>query len=460
MPRSLLPSVGSNNWPTCSSNLPRLLIALLLLFQVHGNESTDRSDHPAIGNRFLELRLDRKGDQILATALVNHLTGRTIALDGDDFTLNFKGLPPLRAENFTLNKVVRKTLSTGQRLILHLLERNGKSKVSVIYELSKTDFFIRRHLEFSSTASPRLDQVEIWNIGLKATCTSQEIGPPNYLRYNVWSVDDKKGFGQPVFLEDTFWGLEFPVGYNRYSHNRIVLTHFPGRTLTNLFISKTAVLGVTAAGEVASQFRTYIERTKGRKRFAEVQVDYNTWTTVSPATESNSLHLIQQFRTNLFDPYGVQFNSFTPDDGWDEKQSLWSLRTNGFPHGFKPLLDALQPMGTKLGLWLSPSSGYEHAGWGAKQGYSPNATLNWFLCQSDPAYRRDMTRIIPDLVRKNQVSFFKMDGFCASCDTDKHAHHLSGRAFGWWLERADGKGVKETARHKPLKMLPYVGEYT
>ncbi|MSU32854.1 MAG: GDSL family lipase [Pedosphaera sp.] len=34
------------------------------------------------------------------------------------------------------------------------------------------------------------------------------------------------------------------------------------------------------------------------------------------------------------------------------------------------------------------------------------------------------------------------------------------RAFGWWLERADGKGVKETARHKPLKMLPYVGEYT
>jgi hypothetical protein len=35
-----------------------------------------------------------------------------------------------------------------------------------------------------------------------------------------------------------------------------------------------------------------------------------------------------------------------------------------------------------------------------------------------------------------------------------------GRAFGWWLERADGKGVKETARHKPLKMLSYVGEYT
>ena len=36
----------------------------------------------------------------------------------------------------------------------------------------------------------------------------------------------------------------------------------------------------------------------------------------------------------------------------------------------------------------------------------------------------------------------------------------SNRAFGWWMERADEKGVKETARHKPLKMLSYVGEYT
>ena len=37
---------------------------------------------------------------------------------------------------------------------------------------------------------------------------------------------------------------------------------------------------------------------------------------------------------------------------------------------------------------------------------------------------------------------------------------ITPRAFGWWMERADEKGVKETARHKPLKMLSYVGEYT
>ena len=42
----------------------------------------------------------------------------------------------------------------------------------------------------------------------------------------------------------------------------------------------------------------------------------------------------------------------------------------------------------------------------------------------------------------------------------KSSKGVEARAFGWWMERADEKGVKETARHKPLKMLSYVGEYT
>ncbi|MCX6930954.1 MAG: alpha-galactosidase, partial [Verrucomicrobia bacterium] len=300
------------------------------------------------------------------------------------------------------------------------------SQVAVVYELLDQDSFLRRHLEYSPALPQPLRQVEVWRVGLAGECSSQEIGPPEYMRYNVWSVDDKRGFGQPVLLEDTFWGLEFPAGYNHYAEGNVSLTHFPGRTVAGRFVSKTAVLGVAPAGQVARQFRSYIEHGRARPRQPEVQVDYNTWTTVTPATESTSLELIHQFRKNLFEPYGVGFDSFTLDDGWDEKNSLWKLRTSGFPRGFKPLLDALQPMGTRLGLWLSPSSGYEHAGWGGQHGYSQNATFNWFLCQSDPSYRRDICRVVPELIRQNDVGFFKMDGFCASCDTNRHPQHLAG----------------------------------
>ena len=379
-----------------------------------------------IGNKYLELRLERKGEQVTAKTLVNRITRRTIELSADDFALHFEGQPSLHAADFALRHVRKESIPAGQRLRLQFAQRDGTSQVAVVYELLDQDSFLRRHLEYSPALPQPLRQVEVWRVGLAGECSSQEIGPPEYMRYNVWSVDDKRGFGQPVLLEDTFWGLEFPAGYNHYAEGNVSLTHFPGRTVAGRFVSKTAVLGVAPAGQVARQFRSYIEHGRARPRQPEVQVDYNTWTTVTPATESNSLELIHQFRKNLFEPYGVGFDSFTLDDGWDEKNSLWKLRTSGFPRGFKPLLDALQPMGTRLGLWLSPSSGYEHAGWGGQHGYSQNATFNWFLCQSDPGYRRDLCRGVPELIRQNDVGFFKMDGFCASCDTTRHPHHLAG----------------------------------
>ena len=380
----------------------------------------------AIGNKYLELRFQRKGEQVASTALINRIASRTIRLSADDFALNFEGQPSLHAADFGLRQISKEPIPDGQRLRLEFAQRGGTSEVAVVYELLDQDFFLRRHLEFSPALPLPLRQVDVWSVGLKGRCSSQEIGPPEYMRYNVWGVEGKRGFGLPVFLEDTFWGLEFPAAYNHYAGGVVTLSHCPGRLVNGRFVSKTAVVGAAPAGQVSAGFHSYIERGRARPRQPEVQVDYNTWTTLMPATESNSLELIRQFRKNLFEPYGVSFNSFTLDDGWDEKNSLWELRASGFPRGFKPLLEALQPMGTRLGLWLSPSSGYEHAGWGGKHGYSQNATFSWFLCQSDPGYRRDMCRVVPDLIRQNDLGFFKMDGFCASCDTNQHPYHWGG----------------------------------
>ena len=379
-----------------------------------------------IGNKYLELRFQRKGGQVVATSLVNRMANRTLRLSGDDFALNFEGQATLRAGDFVLGQATKEAIPGGQRLSLRFGQRGGASRIAVVYELLDADFFLRRHLEFSPASPMPLRQVEVWRVGLEGQCSFQELGPPAYLLKDVFGVKDKKGFGLPVFLEDTFWGLEFPAGYNQYAKGAMTLTQFPGRTVTGRFVSKTAVAGVAPPGQAAPRFRAYIEQCRGRSRQPEVQVDYNTWTTLMPETESNSLDLIGQFKTNLYEPYGVSFDSFTLDDGWDQKNSLWDIRASVFPRGFKLLLDTLHPMGTKLGLWFSPSSGYEHAGWGGQHGYARNATFNWFLCQSDPNYCRDMGRVVPELIRQNGVGFFKMDGFCASCDTATHPNHLAG----------------------------------
>lgn len=411
----------------------RLAIALAWLLACrHAGVADGTADHPpgpwTIGNAALELRLERNGDRVAATSLANRPAHRLLPLSSDDFALEFDGAPALHAADFVFRNAVRETIPGGQRLGFVLAKPDGTARVTVVYECRDNDFFLRRHLEVEGSFPRPLRRIVVWSAGLADRCSSQEIGPPQYLRDNVWGVEGKKGFGQPVLLADTFWGIEFPTGYNRYDGGIVTVSHSPGRRVDGRFASKTAVLGVAPAGQVAARFRSYIDQGRGRELRPRVQVDYNTWTTLMPATSSNCLQLAALIRTNLWDRHGVAFDSFTPDDGWDEKNSLWKIRTQGFPDGFAPLVEALRPMRTKLGLWLSPSSGYEHAVWGGRNGLARNATFDWFLCQSDPRYRDAMNRIVPELIRNNDVGFFKMDGFCASCDTRGHPHHLDGDA--------------------------------
>ncbi len=382
----------------------------------------DPGNHGAPANRYVAIDFGDRAGRCAAVALHNRLSGRTLPLDEDDFRIEVDGLPALTAASFVWSKPdlaaerVRLEGECGERAV----------RVAVTYELGPDDFFVRRRLELTTDAPLAIRRVDAWVVRVPGICRSQEEGPPEELRMNVWGIDDKSGFGKPVLMEDTFWGLEYPAGLNQHRDGRVTLTHRPGRTVSGLFQSKPAVVGVAPSGETAVWFRDYIDRLRPRRLSSAVHIDYNTWTTVTPATEANSLDLVSKFRTELFDAHGVGLDSFTLDDGWDKKRSLWDVDAAGFPRGLAPLSATLAPTGARLGLWLSPSSGYEHAGWGAEQGYARNATFDWFLCQSDPGYRRDMCRAIVELVRANNVGFLKMDGFCASCDTDRHPHHLAG----------------------------------
>jgi hypothetical protein len=164
-----------------------------------------------------------------------------------------------------------------------------------------------------------------------------------------------------VFLGDTFWGLEFPGGHDVCANGVLTLSHYPGRTVADRFVSKSAVAGVAAKGDVARQFQRYLKTFQATPDTTKLFVNYNTWWTLMPPTEKNCLELINLFKQKLFDVYGQSFDTFTIDEGWDDKQSLWKLRTDRFPDGFHPLSEPLRAMHAAHGLWLSPSSGYNHA---------------------------------------------------------------------------------------------------
>jgi len=352
-----------------------------------------------LGNASVELWLETSGNG-RAVRLVNHFAKRTIPIRSDDFSIGIEGRAALRAADFKFQQAGDEPIPGGRRVNLHFEGPQGS--LEIVYELGDGDFFVRRRLELTPKAAMELRQVDVWQAGVEGTCSHQ-------------------GFGEPVLLDDTFWGVEFPAAQNQFTSGVVKLAHFPGRAAGDRFVSKIAVLGVSERDGAAKRFRQYVETFRVTPKETSLFVNYNTWWTLMPPTEKNSLELLDVFKRKLFDPYGESIDTFTVDDGWDDKNSLWAIRSDRFPRGFAPLVERLKAMDARLGIWLSPSSGYNHAPWLSKHGYQANSNP-WAICQSDPKYRRDIVEVVTRLAREYDVAFFKFDGFCASCETPGHAH--------------------------------------
>jgi hypothetical protein len=360
-------------------------------------------------NEALGIVIDTASGRATVTKLENKLSGRAIAVASDDFAVHLEGRPPLRSADFSLKKTDEEPLPDGRRLVFRLAAREPQVELDVIYELKDADFFLRRWLRIAPAKEPNnkplaLRQVEAWRAGIAGKAAYQ-------------------GYGVPIFLDDTFWGLEFPGGRNVYDNGAVSLTHHPGRTITESYTTKAAVLGVAEPGRVRARFLQYIKTFQATPKDLKLFVNYNTWWTLMPPDEKNCLELIDLFRQKLFVPHGESIDTFTIDEGWDNKESVWEIRKDRFPNGFAPVVERLKTINANLGLWLSPSSGYSHAPWGGTHGYALNSN-NWFLCQSWPKYRRDIAQAVTGLAKQYNIAFFKFDGFAADCQTPDHGHLL------------------------------------
>jgi alpha-L-rhamnosidase len=370
-----------------------------------GKASVTRNNAEVVlENDALRLVIDTAAGHPKATRLLNKLSNRAVSLASDDFALHLEGRQPLRSADFSLRRIDEETLPDGRRLVFHLAAREPAVTVDMIYELRDADFFLRRWLRITPAKDRplALREIEAWRVGVAGAAAYQ-------------------GYGVPIFLEDTFWGLEFPGGRNAYADGAVSLIHHPGRSITGPYTTKTAVLGMAEPGRVRARFLQYVKTFQATPKDLRLFVNYNTWWTLMPPDEKNCLELIDLFRQKLFLPYGESIDTFTIDDGWDNKDSLWEIRKDRFPNGFAPVVERLKTIRANLGLWLSPSSGYSHAPWGAAHGYARNSN-EFFLCQSWPKYRRDIAQVVTGLAKQYDMAFFKFDGFGAACKASGHGH--------------------------------------
>lgn len=143
-------------------------------------------------------------------------------------------------------------------------------------------------------------------------------------------------------------------------------------------------------------------------RDVEVPIVYNTYgalggTFGGRVTEENVLALIPKAAE-------VGFEMFIIDAGWQTAVGQWTVHSERFPRGLKPVIDEARRHGMKFGLWIEP----EHI--------RPDAALftekeEWLFSKGSTAMlnlsRRDVMEHVyqelATLLQENDISYLKLD---------------------------------------------------
>jgi len=392
----------------------------------HGAYVRLQGDQCVIGNAALERTLCLAGRKVRTTAIRNQLAKQTIPLDSAELALTVNDTTVLTAADLTLRDQHTQALDRGaKRLVLTLDHEPLGIEVQLRYEVRPDVPWLRKVLAVRAVGQtrPLLNRIEVEQFATDAAC-------------------DLGGLGQPVFIAGSvFTGLEYPAAQNQARENvqakapaprfSVALSHLPGKRLTPAFLeSKPAVLGVAAAGAVERGFADYLAAIRIPPR---THVHYNSWYDIRQKDMSTEafLQTFAGFRKNLCDKYGVRLDSFVPDDGWQDRQSLWEINRTLFPNGFAELSAGLKAGGSSLGLWhpLTAVEGNLDMAWCREHGYETNPAGS-HVCLSAPKHNAQLREVMTRHIKQYGITYFKHDFNSFSCDAEGHGH-LPASAYGF-----------------------------
>jgi len=310
--------------------------------------------------------------------------------------------------------------SDGSSLLkLNLFFRSYRTeiKLALVYEAAAGMPYLRKKILISDQGEGLhfLEKIQIENMKFPDTAIT------------------RGDFGQPVFYNDLFLGVEYPAAENTIDCKNVKCGYLAALKLSKkTYESFSSVLGAASSEkDLKRAFMNYVESIKvnGTRAF----LLYNSWYDLrNPRivkedehilNEENLLSAIASFKNNLYGKYNTALNAFVLDDGWDKYESLWEIDLKRLPEEFYPLNSALSETGTSLGLWVSPFGGYSNRNirvkWAKENGYEVSGD---FLCFAGTRYRNHFISKMKEYTRQYKIGYFKWDGFPLSCPESDHGH--------------------------------------
>jgi hypothetical protein len=374
-----------------------------------------------LANDFLERTISIADGDIGTRQLLNKITGRAYSLRGNEFQIKYNGehlgydFGDENPRAFTAagariaSRSIDNTPAGGKRLTLHLAPIHNVA-IDLIYELNPGDFYTRQWLHISKPQ--------------QGTLFLEWVAPAS----NEWGVPrfTLGGFGQPLFAEDLFLGLEYPTGINTVAHSEVTLGGNVGLNIPDGgYTSESAVMGVAPNGMVHRQFLDYVSK----MRVAPVRpyLLYNSWYDLQrlAMNHDNTLERVPTFQKLLLGKYGLHLDSFVLDDGWDDMHKLWQIDQQRFPGGFTDLANALKNIGSGLGMWFGPIGGYDQRNVriaAAKDSGMEISSDGRYFCTAGKNYSRLFADTLLKYQKEYGINYFKLDGIVFGCNAPDHGH--------------------------------------
>ena len=318
----------------------------------------------------------------------------------------------------------------------------NSTQLKITYQLLPGKFYARRRISVRDTVrqSNWLDTYQARTGLVRASAASADHAAAG-------RIVKAGSFGQPCALDfpggGVFFGVEYPAATTTVREQkakrgfRLSTEEIIGRVVASEWIaSQWVVEGLSPDQHVKQWFFKYLPDIQAAP--VRPYALYNSWydlrTPVTPhlaqshiMNEKNILDIIDLFKQNMIKPYGIHLDAFVLDDGWDVHHSDWQLRKTTFPHGLKPVSDALKPLGTTLGIWFGPTGGYsfrnDRISWMKDHGYEVSGRgTNAMMCIAGTRYSALFTKRTTDMVKNDGVGYFKWDGIQFSCSDPSHGH--------------------------------------
>ena len=222
--------------------------------------------------------------------------------------------------------------------------------------------------------------------------------------------------------------IEFrPVGD---TIGRVVAGYDWGRSIgAKTYITHSSVCGAGIDEEgVGEAFLEYVRTIRAHP--ARMYVQYNNWWDTGWRVNAESfIASVKSIQKHLAEKGVKPFDGYMIDHGWwTHNPELWDVDTSRFPEGLGDVQSEIESGGSKLGLWLSPSSSYGQGNRLAAKGYEmvdKSRRDRKIACLAGPKIVHDLKEKILWHMREHNVASWKLDGWFDSgsvCSDPAHGH--------------------------------------